>query len=207
MSGGAFDYRQHTLTDLAEQIRDRIRYEPQTNEYGETHEPMPEQIAAAFERAALLCEIAGRAVHDVDYLLSGDSGDDSFYHSSLEWTADQVANLLSGKVTFADIAANEQAARRVAALTHQWTKDRWDYENKRQRVRGDDGVTEDDATFWGCADEVKGIMWFHDAPNLDDIKPLRENLAELRRLAHRWLNDPDPVRVEAAKALTEAMNS
>ena len=73
MSGGRFDYVQYKFDDVAESIRGYREREMRHSDF-----PLPDDIAAKFEEAARTCEIAARMVQRVDWLLSGDDGEDSF---------------------------------------------------------------------------------------------------------------------------------
>ena len=77
MSGGAFDYKQYTIREIADQIQRHIETNGQPTEYGEGYEYPPE-IIAKFKEAAHELERAADMAQRVDWLLSGDDGDDSF---------------------------------------------------------------------------------------------------------------------------------
>jgi len=67
MSGGHFDYVQHRFHDPIYELDDLI----QRAEY-------PEWILHKFKRTRDACELAGKMLHRVDYLVSGDDGEDTF---------------------------------------------------------------------------------------------------------------------------------
>ena len=70
MSGGHFDYIQFRLTDFAEEVRvcafrGRDEYSPET--------------LARFEECAQTVKRAGDMLQRVDWLVSGDDGEESFH--------------------------------------------------------------------------------------------------------------------------------
>jgi len=84
MSGGHFDHKQWVMHDIAETIELEIEQNDsnEKNEYGEclgNHYP-PEVIDKFKEAEELLCK-AYDMVRCIDYLLSGDTGPDSFLQS------------------------------------------------------------------------------------------------------------------------------
>jgi hypothetical protein len=81
MSGGRFDYVQFRLGEIVESIRSTIATNDsdEKNEWGETvGQHLPPDIIAKFAETADAVERAEKMVTRVDWLLSGDDGEDSF---------------------------------------------------------------------------------------------------------------------------------
>ena len=97
MSGGRWEYIQYRFTDIVEDINQLIekngkpkseeqlkeeswRDEDWYNKYPEDrcHYKYPEEILEQFKKAAELIEIAQIYIHRIDWLLSGDDGEESF---------------------------------------------------------------------------------------------------------------------------------
>ena len=82
MSGGHFDYKQHYLLDIAEDIGSLIHTNDSTekNEWGDQigRQYSPETIAE-FEKAMKVLKLAYFYSQRIDWLLSGDDGEDSFH--------------------------------------------------------------------------------------------------------------------------------
>ena len=76
MSGGHFNYKQHTLLDMADDIAFAIL----NNEWGSefAHHYTPETIEE-FEKAMVVLKLAYVYAQRIDWLLSGDDGEDSFH--------------------------------------------------------------------------------------------------------------------------------
>ena len=75
MSGGRFDYKQFYIGDIAEKIRAIIEHLPEGEYSSETIREM--------KNGANTLEVAAIYAQRIDWLLSGDDGEDSF-HSRLE---------------------------------------------------------------------------------------------------------------------------
>lgn len=140
MSGGTFDYKQHQIRELASQVRDEAlrlmdphayvesdedgylseeaKYAKQNWEEWGYPEPSPKEIGKAFERAARLLELAARALHDVDYLVAGDYGDDSFLRHSKAWNSAVVADILDGVYGIDVLEAHDRIYRNLWKLVH-----------------------------------------------------------------------------------------
>jgi hypothetical protein len=69
MSGGHFDYSQFHFEDTASSI-DKYLLEQGNS--------LPEEIKKRFILAAKAARRAGEMIHEVDYLICGDTGDDTF---------------------------------------------------------------------------------------------------------------------------------
>lgn len=82
MSGGHFNYKQHTLLDIADDIGSQILSNDSTekNEFGDNigNRYSPETIAQ-FEKAVKALKLAYVYAQRIDWLLSGDDGEDSFH--------------------------------------------------------------------------------------------------------------------------------
>lgn len=81
MSGGEFNYDEYRISQIADSIEQFIinNDSTDTNEWGETkgHNYSPEVIAE-FKTAVTILRTAFIYAHRVDYLISGDDGEDSF---------------------------------------------------------------------------------------------------------------------------------
>ncbi len=82
MSGGHFEYRQYLMREIAEEIENLIRTNDQVDEWGHSRNYSPETLAK-FQQAAQTVREAAEMVHRIDWLVSGDDGEDSF-HERLE---------------------------------------------------------------------------------------------------------------------------
>jgi len=82
MSGGHFNYKQHNLLDMVDDIRFAIlmNESKEKNEWGHNigNRYNPETIAE-FEKAVKVLKLAYVYAQRIDWLLSGDDGEDSFH--------------------------------------------------------------------------------------------------------------------------------
>ncbi len=82
MSGGHFNYKQHTLLDMADDIGSEIltndRFEKDEWGYNFGRHYSPETIEE-FEKAVKALRLAYVYAQRIDWLLSGDDGEDSFH--------------------------------------------------------------------------------------------------------------------------------
>ena len=81
MSGGAFDYDQYRLGYIADSIEDRIRDNNEKPEYwwGDWNgQVYPDEVIEEYKKAIAYLKIALCYVQRVDWLVSGDDGNDSF---------------------------------------------------------------------------------------------------------------------------------
>jgi hypothetical protein len=69
MSGGHFDYQQHRIRDIYESIEEYIL----KNKYEYSEETIKE-----FKQAVDVLKVAYIYAHRIDWLLSGDDGEESF---------------------------------------------------------------------------------------------------------------------------------
>ena len=85
MSGGHFDYIQYKLENVAREIENIIveNDSNELNEYGDRiGRDYSEETLDEFMNAMIFLKLCEIYIHRIDYLLSGDDGEDSF-HSSL----------------------------------------------------------------------------------------------------------------------------
>ena len=83
MSGGFFDYNQYKIYQIAEELEDvilkngkkRERRESWEDEYYYEHPP---EVIAKFKEGLEYLKKAHIYAHRIDWLLSGDDGDESF---------------------------------------------------------------------------------------------------------------------------------
>jgi hypothetical protein len=83
MSGGAFDYKQYELNYIADSIeqviinngKKRENPDPWESEY---YYEYPEDVIQKFEEAVFFIKIAQVYAQRVDWILSGDDGEESF---------------------------------------------------------------------------------------------------------------------------------
>jgi hypothetical protein len=82
MSGGHFNYKQNLLLDMVDDVRFAIliNYNKEKNEFGNDigNRFSPETIAE-FEKAVKALKLAYVYAQRIDWLLSGDDGEDSFH--------------------------------------------------------------------------------------------------------------------------------
>jgi hypothetical protein len=76
MSDGAFNYNDYHIMGIADQIEEIIRNNEDNPEYGEL-------TIQRYREAVKLLREASVYVHRIDWLLSGDDGEDTF-HKRLE---------------------------------------------------------------------------------------------------------------------------
>jgi hypothetical protein len=81
MSGGHFNYDQHRCIEIAETIEQLIQNNDRTDkdEYGsEIGYHFSPEVIAKFAEAVPILKRAYRMAHRIDWLVSGDEGEDSF---------------------------------------------------------------------------------------------------------------------------------
>jgi hypothetical protein len=82
MSGGHFNYKQHVMLDIADSIGSEILTNDSTekdewgNNIGSHYSP---ETIAEFEKAVKALKLAYVYAQRIDWLLSGDDGEDSFH--------------------------------------------------------------------------------------------------------------------------------
>ena len=87
MSGGHFDYDQYRIGYIADSIEDLIR-DNKTREY-----PYSDKIIAKFKKGVKVLRIAEIYAQRIDWLVSGDDGDESF----MKRLAEDLGKLEGGK--------------------------------------------------------------------------------------------------------------
>lgn len=96
MSGGHFDYDQYRIDQIAEDIAQIIRNNKneELDEWGSKRGYFfPDEVIEEFKKAVKILDTAYVYVQRIDYLLSGDDGEDSF-HSRLK---EELSNLKERK--------------------------------------------------------------------------------------------------------------
>ena len=94
MSGGRFDYQQYRLHDIAESIEEEISCNTEKPEYwwGEWNgQVYTDETIEEFKKAIAYLKIAECYAQRVDWLLSGDDGEESF-HKRLK---DELSKLIN----------------------------------------------------------------------------------------------------------------
>jgi len=84
MSGGHYDYVQVGIARLADMIDEDLRRVGVTGEFGDTFQP-EESTIAAMKLAKSMAESMSDLVHDIDWCLSGDTGDDTLRKDMAVW--------------------------------------------------------------------------------------------------------------------------
>ena len=87
MSGGAFSYQQYQLTYLADEIKELIlsNDDESLDEYGQKRGMGYEhQTINVFKEAEKLLRHCQILVHRIDWLVSGDDGEDTFHERLAE---------------------------------------------------------------------------------------------------------------------------
>lgn len=82
MSGGHFDYQQYRIGDIAEGIQELIdtNDSQELDEYGyPVGRDYAPEVIEEFRRAVALLKQAQVYVHRIDWLVSGDDGEDNFF--------------------------------------------------------------------------------------------------------------------------------
>ena len=85
MSGGHFDYKQHHIDDIICEMETVIRNNNKENdsleyfgEYDQNHNLSPEVIVE-INKAIVFLKLGKIYTHRIDYLLSGDDSEESFF--------------------------------------------------------------------------------------------------------------------------------
>jgi hypothetical protein len=78
MSGGHFDYKQHQINDIINDIEQVILNETNPDYDGYKH-GFCEETLSAFEQAVRFLTLAHAYAHRIDWLLSGDDGEETFH--------------------------------------------------------------------------------------------------------------------------------
>lgn len=81
MSGGHFEYQQFRLHDIAQEIEHliAINEDSSKNEFGDTVGKFySKETIGQFVKAVKLLDEVGDLVHEIDYLISGDTSEETF---------------------------------------------------------------------------------------------------------------------------------
>jgi len=79
MSGGSMSYNQHYINDIVEVIKDAIYNNDKPNDYGDINSYSEETIRK-FEMAIVMLKKSYIYAQRIDWLLSGDDGEDDFHN-------------------------------------------------------------------------------------------------------------------------------
>lgn len=82
MSGGHFSYKQYYINDIIDSIEKII--ENESNEDSEYNYGFSEATLKEFELAILVLKVAEVYAQRIDWLISGDDGEDTFHKRLLE---------------------------------------------------------------------------------------------------------------------------
>jgi hypothetical protein len=87
MSGGHYEYGSHRVVDLASEIeRDIEKYSVRhTNDFGDTVEPLPDDILGGMRRTSAALRASAVAAHDIEWFMSGDYGEDTLLRCMRGW--------------------------------------------------------------------------------------------------------------------------
>ena len=72
MSGGHFDYQEHRISDITDEIEDIITNNDDKQVYSD-------ETIKKFREAVLTLRKAAAMAHRIDWLVSGDEGEESFH--------------------------------------------------------------------------------------------------------------------------------
>ena len=78
MSGGHFNYQQHSMQDIISELKTLIKNNNIPNDYGYCRNYSDKTILK-FKEAIGLLKKAHDLVYHIDYLVSGDDGEDTFW--------------------------------------------------------------------------------------------------------------------------------
>ena len=78
MSGGHFDYMQHHINDIAQEIEHIIETNGSIDDYG-CEINYSEEIIEEFKKGIKALKIAEIYAQRIDWLLSGDDGEENFF--------------------------------------------------------------------------------------------------------------------------------
>lgn len=79
MSGGYFEYQQYRLGQMADEIEDAIYNFNAGNDPDEYYNNYSKETLDKFKKAVWLLRRTQTYVHRIDYLLSGDDGEETFH--------------------------------------------------------------------------------------------------------------------------------
>ena len=92
MSGGHFNYEQYKIEQIADDVQSLIDNNDTVNEFGGANGYSPETLKE-FENAVKALRIAFVYAHRIDWLESGDDGEETF-HKRLKQGLDDIKNQL-----------------------------------------------------------------------------------------------------------------
>jgi hypothetical protein len=78
VSGGAFDYNQHRIREIYQEIEKVLLEQGKKNEWGHHYPIYSKRVQNKFKKAIKALKIAEVYAQRVDWLISGDDGDESF---------------------------------------------------------------------------------------------------------------------------------
>jgi len=78
MCGGHFDYKQHRLTDIKNDLDLIIKNNKQKSEWGGLLYDFSPDIIDKFKQVSRLLEECAAKTHAIDYLVSGDTDENTF---------------------------------------------------------------------------------------------------------------------------------
>ncbi len=78
MSGGAFDYNQYRLRDIAQKIEETLVLQGKKDEWGDKWPTYSKRVQNKFKKAMKALYIAEVYAQRIDWLISGDDGEESF---------------------------------------------------------------------------------------------------------------------------------
>lgn len=78
MSGGHFEYQQYHIEDIAQEIENLIKTNDEIGEYGYTRGYSKETLSK-FREAVTVLQKAAIMAQRIDWLVSGDDGEESFH--------------------------------------------------------------------------------------------------------------------------------
>jgi hypothetical protein len=82
MSGGKFDYLQFQIMDVAEQLGELIE-STENSTPGQWNYEFSKETLDKFKECYTMLSVGGKMLHRIDWLVSGDDGEESF-HRRLE---------------------------------------------------------------------------------------------------------------------------
>ena len=78
MSGGSFDYNCFKISQFAEELKNRIDENDHEDEYGYYTSCFNKKTISELTRCQKIIELAGKLAHDIEWLYSGDIGEETF---------------------------------------------------------------------------------------------------------------------------------
>jgi len=78
MSGGSFDYNCFKISQFAEELKNRIDENDHEDEYGYYTSRFNKKTISELTRCQKIIELAGKLAHDIEWLYSGDIGEETF---------------------------------------------------------------------------------------------------------------------------------